>query len=55
VGASRLASPSLTDLRSEVLTAANIKMTVFRVVAPCSLVEDYRIHGAPIQKTAILI
>jgi hypothetical protein len=35
-------------VRFEVLTAARTKMTVFWVVAPCSLV-----HGATTQKTAI--
>jgi hypothetical protein len=30
-------------VRSEVLTAASMKMTVFWVVAPCSLVEVYRL------------
>jgi hypothetical protein len=29
-------------VRFEVFTAASIKMTVFMVVAPCSLVEVYR-------------
>jgi hypothetical protein len=29
-------------VRSEVLTAARIKISVFRVVAPCSLIEVYR-------------
>jgi hypothetical protein len=31
------------ELRFEVLTAASIKMAVFWVVAPCSLVEIYRL------------
>jgi hypothetical protein len=41
-------------VRFEVLTAARIKMAVFWVVAPCSLVEVYRrFRGFTIQKTAI--
>jgi hypothetical protein len=35
-------------LRSEVLTAASMKMAVFWVVAPCT-----RLHAATTQKTAI--
>jgi hypothetical protein len=31
-----------TKLRFQVLTAASMKMAVFRVVAPCSMVEVYR-------------
>jgi hypothetical protein len=34
-------------VRFQVLTAASMKMTVFWVVAPCSLVEVYRrLRGA---------
>jgi hypothetical protein len=40
---------------SEVLTAANMKMAVFWFVAPCSLVEVYRLHGATNQNTAIFL
>jgi hypothetical protein len=31
---------TFTRVRFQVLTAANIKMAIFWVVAPCSLVED---------------
>jgi hypothetical protein len=33
-------------VRLEVLMAASVKMTVFWVVAPCSLVDVYRLHAA---------
>jgi hypothetical protein len=32
-----------------------MKMAVFWVVAPCSLVDVYRLHGATTQKTAIFV
>jgi hypothetical protein len=40
-------------LRFQVLTAASMKMAVFSVVAPCSLLEVCRLYGAATQKTAI--
>jgi hypothetical protein len=42
----------------EVLTVVSMKIAVFWVVAPCSLVEVYqstRLHGATTQKTAIFM
>jgi hypothetical protein len=51
-------------VRFEILTAASMKMAVFWVVAPCSLVQvtdvsevlaASRLHSAITQKTAILI
>jgi hypothetical protein len=53
-------------VRFQVLTAASMKMAVYRVVAPCSLVEVYRrfrgaccLHhqgddSSPTQKTAAI-
>jgi hypothetical protein len=44
----RWCSGELTDVkhvRFQALTAASIKMTVFLVVAPCSIVEIDRRHG----------
>jgi hypothetical protein len=39
----------------EVLTAASMNMAVFWVVAPCSLVNVYRLNGATTQKTTIFL
>jgi hypothetical protein len=57
-----IVSISYKKVKFEVITAANMKMAVFWVVDPCSLVEVYRRfrgacclnhHGATTQKTAI--
>jgi hypothetical protein len=39
-----LFSVPLTIVRFQVLTAANMKMTVFWNIAPCSLVQDSHLH-----------
>jgi hypothetical protein len=38
---------SKLEVRFQVLTAASMKMAVFWVVAPCSLVEVYRRYRGP--------
>jgi hypothetical protein len=51
----RLYGISFSSVGFQVLTAVSMKMTVFWVAAPCSLVEVYRLHGATTQKTVIFI
>jgi hypothetical protein len=43
------------DLEENISNYNKLKIAVFWVVAPCSLVTSTRLHGATIQKTAIFI